>query len=310
MGRGAATGKKRVQNSAQKLRREPLEKRDFAELRPWFHIRFTRHRLVCGRVRRFATFRRRPTAEPSLMPGSRIADTSSIMITSVRFQKRVHRSAASIALVLLGLAGIAQVRASDAAAVEPSWAEGWFAEFSAGAGIVPGGDITLGGVRYEAKYNTGSILQGALGRAWTPQFSTKLEWFYRSNSVKSLVAGNALINSGDLASTNAFVTATYRLGPGFEVWGIAPYAGLGAGILQEVDLDLEGFGGEEFSARNRFAYQWLIGLERAVGTKGRIFIEGRAVAAGSQDLTSSTRGRKLSVDYDTWGIIAGLRWLF
>lgn len=232
------------------------------------------------------------------------------MSSSVRLGKLVRWPAARIAAVLLGVAAVASADARAANAAAPRRADGWFTELSAGVGIVPGGDITLGGVRYEADYNSGVILQGAFGRAWTPQFSTKLEWFYRSNSIKSLVAGTARITGGDLASTNAFVTATYRLGPAFEVWGIAPFGGLGAGILQEVDVDLEGFGGEEFSARGRFAYQWLIGLERAISARGRVFLEGRAVAAGSQELDSSTRARRLSVDYDTWGIIAGLRWSF
>jgi hypothetical protein len=220
-----------------------------------------------------------------------------------------RRYPAWISALLLGLAAAR----GDAAKKEPAaphWTDGWFVEASGGAGIVPGGDITLGGVRYEADYKTGVIVQGAVGRAWTPQFSTKLEWFYRSNSVASLDSGNARISGGDLASTNAFLTATYRLGPPFELLGIAPFAGLGAGFMQEVDVDLDGFGGEEFSARGRFAYQWLIGLERAVGARGRVFIEGCAVAAGTQELTSSAGSRRLSVDYDTWGIIAGLRWSF
>jgi len=187
---------------------------------------------------------------------------------------------------------------------------GWFVEASAGASVVPGGDITLGGIRYEADYATGRIFQAAVGRAWTPQFSTKLEWFYRSNSVSSLDGGTARIAGGDLASTNAFVTATYALGPAWQWQGVRPFAGLGAGILQEVDVDLDGFGGEEFSASGRFAYQWLVGLERAIGSAGRIFLEGRAVAAGTQDLASSRLNRKLSVDYDTWGVIAGFRWAF
>jgi hypothetical protein len=210
-------------------------------------------------------------------------------------------------LALVGVAGGATTKNDSAA---PRWTDGWFVEASAGVGIVPGGDITLGGIRYEADYKTGFIVQGAVGRSWTPQFSTKLEWFYRTNSLNSLVAGTARLSGGDLASTNAFLTANYRLGAPFEVYGIAPYVGLGAGFLQELDVDLDGPSGGEFSSRGRAAYQWMIGLDRAVGTQGRIFLEGRAVAAGSQELTSSVGSRRLTVEYDTWGIVAGLRWSF
>jgi hypothetical protein len=221
-----------------------------------------------------------------------------------------RRHPARIASVLLGLCAAGWAAAADTPATTPRWTDDWFVEASAGMGIVPGGDITLAGIRYEAEYKTGVVVQGAVGRKWTPRLSTKLEWFYRSNEVSSLVAGTARISGGDLASTNAFLTTTYRFGPPFEFLGIAPYAGLGAGFLQEVDVDLDGFGGEEFSASGRFAYQWLVGLERAVGPQGRLFVEGRAVAAGEQELQSSTGPRRLKVEYDTWGLIVGLRWSF
>jgi hypothetical protein len=244
------------------------------------------------------------------MPGSRKDGTLSSMTCSLRLPKLVRPFAARITLALVVMT--CATHAGDRATIQgtPHWTDGWFTELFAGVGIVPGGDITLDGVRYEADYKSGVLLGGVVGRAWTPQFTTKLEWFYRSNSVKSLVAGTTRIAGGDLASTNAFVTATYRFGPPLEVWGIAPFAGLGAGLMQEVDVDLDGLGGEEFSARGRFAYLWLIGLERTIGARSRVFLEGRAVAAGSQELDSSTRARRLSVDYDTWGIIAGLRWSF
>ncbi len=217
---------------------------------------------------------------------------------------------ARTATAMLALVMLVSAAAADTSSTAPRWTDDWFVEASAGMGIVPGGDITLAGIRYEAEYKTGVVVQGAVGRKWTPRLSTKLEWFYRSNEVSSLVAGTARISGGDLASTNAFLTTTYRFGPPFEFLGIAPYAGLGAGILQEVDVDLDGFGAEEFSASGRFAYQWLVGLERAVGPQGRLFVEGRAVAAGEQELQSSTGPRRLKVEYDTWGLIVGLRWSF
>ncbi len=211
-------------------------------------------------------------------------------------------------LALLGLLPLTPMPAHEA--MIQNLNKGWFIEASAGASIVPSGDITLGGIRYEADYSTGRFFQGAVGKAWTPGFSTKLEWFYRSNSATSFDGGVARITGGDLASTNAFLTATYALGPAFQWRGVRPFAGIGAGFLQEVDVDLDGFGGEEFSARGRFAYQWLFGLERAVGSRGRAFVEGRAVAAGTQVLTGSRTGRQLKVDYDTWGVLAGFRWSF
>ena len=187
---------------------------------------------------------------------------------------------------------------------------GWFVEASAGVSIVPGGDLTLNGVRYEAEFKNGLLLHGAIGRHWSDQWSTELEFFYRSNEADSLISPQGALKGGDLASTNVMFNVTYTFSERWSLAAIRPYVGLGAGVMQEVDVDLTGFGSEEFSAQGDFIYQWLVGLQRAIGTNGHLYLEGRAIAAGKPSLESSTGQRRLVAEYDTWSLLAGLRWSF
>jgi hypothetical protein len=190
------------------------------------------------------------------------------------------------------------------------WTSGWFWEVSTGVSIVPGGDITLDGVTYESDFANGLFLKGAVGKAWNANWTTTLEWFYRSNPVNELVSPQGRITGGDLASTNAFLTVFYTPDERWHWRGVRPYAGLGVGFITEVDLDLKGFGQEEFSSRGEFAFQWLIGLSRRVGRAGLLFLEGRAIASGKQELASSTLPRFAAIEYDTWSLLTGFRLSF
>jgi hypothetical protein len=215
-------------------------------------------------------------------------------------------------LVRLGLLLPASAVALAAAADTPRdlWTSGWFTAVSAGLSIVPGGDVTLAGETYEGDFSNGLLFKAAVGKAWNANWSASLEWFYRTNSVDELASPSRTITGGDLASNSAFVTVTYALDERWSWRGVRPYAGLGVGFIQEVDLDLDGFANEEFSAKGEFAYQWLIGLQRRLGNAGLLFLEGRAIASGKQELDSSTAPRFAAIEYDTWSILAGLRYSF
>jgi hypothetical protein len=215
-------------------------------------------------------------------------------------------------LVRLGLLLPASAVALVAATDTPRnlWTSGWFAAASAGVSIVPGGDVTLAGVTYEGDFSNGLLFKAAVGKTWNANWSTSLEWFYRTNSVNDLVSPQLTITGGDLASNSAFVTVNYALDERWSWRGVRPYAGLGVGFIQEVDLDLDGFANEEFSTKSEFAYQWLIGLQRRIGNAGLLFLEGRAIASGKQELDSSTAPRFAAIEYDTWSILAGFRFSF
>jgi hypothetical protein len=190
-----------------------------------------------------------------------------------------------------------------------SWRDRLYLEFGGGTSTVPGGDITLDGLEWEGEYANGTLFVASFGASWTDHWATEIEYFYRSNDVDTLTKGTTVLAGGDLASTNVFVNLIYRFdGIGGSAW--RPYAGLGLGWMTETDIDLDAFAGEEFSTSGAFGYQWLIGIQRGFGERWTGFLEGRAIAGGSQDLESSLDGRTLKVEYDTWSLIGGLQWAF
>lgn len=211
---------------------------------------------------------------------------------------------AFVLALLTSRAAAEAVTESGAAAPSP-----WFADLSAGLSIIPAGDITLGGRTYEGDFKDGPFLRGAVGRRLSMGWAIEAEWFYRTNSVNSLVASDRRFTGGDAASNNFFLNATYSPGERFAWRGISPYAGLGFGYIQELDVDLEGADGGEFSSSGSSAWQWSIGLRKLLGPRAELFLEGRAVAAGERELEAQG-GRKLRIEYDAWAMLAGLRWSF
>jgi hypothetical protein len=185
----------------------------------------------------------------------------------------------------------------------------WFAEFSAGLSVIPAGDVTLGGRTYEGDFKDGPFLRGAVGRRFGANWTVAGEWFYRKNELGSLDAGDRRFTRGDVASNSLFLSATYTAGPRFSWQGIEPYAGLGFGWIQELDLDLQGPDGGGFESGSFPAWQWSLGLKRPLAARAELFLEGRAVAAGEREL-QGPGGRRLRIAYDAWGLLAGLRWSF
>ncbi len=185
----------------------------------------------------------------------------------------------------------------------------WFTELSAGISIIPAGDVTLGGRTYEGDFKDGPFLRGAVGRRCGANWTVAGEWFYRKNELGSLDAGDRRFTRGDVASNSLFLNATFAPGPRFAWLGIEPYAGLGFGWIQELDLDLQGPDGGGFESGSFPAWQWSLGLKRPLAPRAELFLEGRAVAAGEREL-QGPGGRRLRIAYDAWGLLAGLRWSF
>ncbi len=216
--------------------------------------------------------------------------------------------------VALSLAALLLVssplRAANAQpAISTAASSPWFAEFSAGLSVIPAGDVTLGGRTYEGDFKDGPFLRGAVGRRFGANWTVAAEWFYRKNELGSLDAGDRRFTRGDVASNSLFLNATFAPGPRFAWLGIEPYAGLGFGWIQELDLDLQGPDGGGFESGSFPAWQWSLGLKRPLAPRAELFLEGRAVAAGEREL-QGPGGRRLRIAYDAWGLLAGLRWSF
>ncbi|BET65669.1 hypothetical protein ASA1KI_05870 [Opitutales bacterium ASA1] len=215
----------------------------------------------------------------------------------------------AVLIVPAGSELAAQTEGSGAASVSAGKSP-WFVEASVGLSFIPGGDILIDGVSYEAEYDNGQLFRGAVGRRLGRNWTTALEWYYRTNDAESFVSDSAVIGGGDLASTNLFLGLTYTVDERFNLLGFRPSLGFGVGLMQEVNLDLEGFGNEDFSDNWTFGWQWSVAVGRPIGRAGWLYVEGRAISGGEVDLESSTQDRAVTFDYDAWALLAGFRWSF
>jgi opacity protein-like surface antigen len=190
-----------------------------------------------------------------------------------------------------------------------TWSNGLYLEFGGGTSTVPGGDLVIDGIEWEGEYNAGTLFVASLGKRWNNNWATEFEYFYRSNELDTLTAGNSVLAGGSLDSSNVFLNVIYSFpGIGGSAW--RPYAGLGAGWIAQTNIDLDDLAGEQFSASGNFGYQWMIGIQRAFSQNGTAYLEGRAIAGGTQDLDSTSNERTLEVEYNTWSLILGLQWSF
>lgn len=172
--------------------------------------------------------------------------------------------------------------------------------FSPAAGSPSTGGIGLGG---------GSVVGGSVGRYLRPDLRIEAEFTYRSDSVDtSSVPGLALGGAtGDYASTMLMANLVKT----FHGWraGFAhfrPYVGLGLGLATEIDADLPLGGAErEFSARDRFAWQAMAGVEWTYDSGWFAGAGVRWLDAGRVRLESGTGDSVVEADYG--GLSAQIR---
>lgn len=151
----------------------------------------------------------------------------------------------------------------------------------------------------ESGFDTGQIFGGAVGYAFAGSpFRSELEYAYRTGDAD----GSAGI-TGDLASTTVALNGYYDFTP---VAGglLTPYVGVGLSYVTEIDFDVSGgLAPGEYTDRDGFGYQLMLGAEYPLSERWSINGEVRYFDAGSQTLTGS--GGKLSADYQTLELLIG-----
>jgi hypothetical protein len=198
------------------------------------------------------------------------------------------------------------------AAPEPTsiW-EGFYIELTGGGNGLTNDSFHQEGRSGSADYAFGWLAGASVGRQWE-NLGIEVEWLYRSNDIDSLKLADGGRGDGDLASTSLFLNLTWT----FDGWGAAgarwrPYLGLGAGLLEEVDVDAVTAGLEDYSDEWVPAGQVTVGLMRELSPHWAVFAEGRYLYAGEVDLSAeSGGGRDVSLNYETWSALVGLRFNF
>jgi hypothetical protein len=190
--------------------------------------------------------------------------------------------------------------------------DGFYLKAFGGTGGITADSFSLNGASTSADYGAGWLAGMSIGKQFTDHISLEVEWTYRSNDVDGVRRGRSSVGGGDLASTGLFV----NLGWTFAGWGAAgsrwrPYAAIGAGFMEEVDMDLTAAGIEDVSDTWVPAVQGIVGLEKELGRRWSFFGEARYLYAGDTDLSAESGARQnVTVDYQGWSALVGLRFNF
>ncbi len=197
------------------------------------------------------------------------------------------------------------------AAQSPESPGRWYVTGSFGASLIsdpgasytpPGGPLARGSLRL----GNGSMAGGSIGWHLRPDLRIEADYNYRTNKLRSTsVPGlDAAQPDADLASVLIMANVLRD----FEGWNTGwarfkPYVGVGLGVAQEVDTDLN-VGGvpREFSG-NRAAWQLLAGVNWQYRSRWLAGAGLRYVDAGTVRLQSTTAaGGGIRADYKGLGL--------
>jgi len=166
--------------------------------------------------------------------------------------------------------------------------------------------------RSSVDFETGIAAGSAIGYEITDNVSAELEFIYRSADVDRF--GNAGFGTGDdFSSTVVTLNALYQM----DGWDIGvgkrlrPFAGIGLGVTQEVDLDiLSGSAAGDFEGSGDFVYQLRAGANFEVTDAWILSSELRYMDAGSVSLSRDSSGPDLEIDYQTVDLLFGIAYRF
>lgn len=198
------------------------------------------------------------------------------------------RRTLSLVLIPLSLCVATPVLAQDG---------GFYARAWGGVSDLRDDTLSFGGATATLNFDTGVSFGGAFGYDYPDSpLRAEVEFNYRSADATDIPL--AFGSEGDFASTSLMINGIYAFDTGSA---LRPYVGLGIGALTEIDFDI---GDAEFSDRDGFAYQAMIGVEYPVSDRFALFAEARYFSAGSVDLETDA-GEGLTADYDSIDINFG-----
>ncbi|MEX0311371.1 MAG: outer membrane protein [Tateyamaria sp.] len=184
----------------------------------------------------------------------------------------------------------------------PAWADGsFYAKVFGGVSDIQDDMLTFGGSVSATDYDTGTMFGGAIGYDYAGSpWRSEVEFAYRTADATPAASVGT---TGDFASTSLMINGIYA----FNTSGpLTPYAGLGIGVMTEVDFDIDaGPAAGEYNDSGVFAAQVMVGAEFAVSDRTALFAELRYFTAGSQTL-DGPGGATIEADYDTVDALIGL----
>jgi len=177
----------------------------------------------------------------------------------------------------------------------------FYAKVFGGVSDLGGDALTFGTATSGVDYNTGTVLDGAIGYDYAASpWRAEVEFTCRSaDATPAASVGTA----GDFASTSLMVNGFYAFG---TTGAVTPYVGFGLGVMTEVDFDVDaGPAAGEYNDTGVLAAQVMAGAEFAVSDRVALFGELRYFTAGSQTL-EGPGGTVIEASYDSLDAFAGL----
>ena len=191
----------------------------------------------------------------------------------------------------------------------------FFTRIYLGANILGDQDISQqglksNGVNGEVQTSLGFRTGFSLGYKWNSHFSSELTWDYLTNSAKTRFSDGSSYPNGDYSARLHFLNTYYHFK---SLSGLRPYVGFGAGIIQEIDIDLEDAAGEKsFSDEGGLGYQIILGAEYLINESWGIQLElaniGFSGPSFKQEGGTSTIND--SEGYNPWNLNMALKYSF
>jgi hypothetical protein len=122
----------------------------------------------------------------------------------LRFRHQSPNRTAAVALLLAA--------GTTAHAAKPQ--KDLYVDVYGGLSILGSGDVIRSGTTTKGSYDRGLLSGAAFGKQVSPAWALEVEWFYRSNEVKSMNGGSLNgVNDGDFASCSTPSTPSAKAGP-------------------------------------------------------------------------------------------------
>ena len=146
----------------------------------------------------------------------------------------------------------------------------------------------------------------SLGYSFTENITAEIGWEYKSNDIT--VINNNIRSSGDYASNFIYLNGIYNFSTNSK---FKPYVGLGASLIQEIDIDLSNGMDMSFSDSGNIGFQGLVGLDYNLSNRWALNWEAKYVTFSEFNMNSESNNSSLNnLKYNPFIFNIGIKYRF
>ena len=146
----------------------------------------------------------------------------------------------------------------------------------------------------------------AVGYNFNNNISAELGWEYKSNNIT--LTNNGVQTKGDYASNFIYINGIYNFDTNSA---FKPYLGLGASLIQEIDLDFGSGANSSFSDSGNLGVQALAGIDYNFSDRWALSAEAKYTSFSTFDMTSETNSNRLNnLKYNPFIVNVGIKYRF